>query len=239
LSTGTGGPPVRCSDIVLPEWREGGYSPHNSPRPQGEILIGGSNITSGYWKQPEKTAEDFIEIEGRRYFASGDIGEIREDGSLLIIDRKKDLVKLQHGEYVSLAKIETALLTCPLVDNICVYGDSLEAFTIALVVPNQKHLEKLAEGLGVTGDMLILCANSTVVAEYKKRLDQHAANSSLSKSDLPAKLHLCPEPWTSEEGLLTEALKLKRRPIQFKFQAVINHLYGRPVDDDEESTTGE
>lgn len=61
------------------------------------------------------------------------------------LDRKKDLVKLQHGEYISLAKVETALLTCPLIDNVCVYGCPLESFVIALIVPNQKYLTKLAE----------------------------------------------------------------------------------------------
>lgn len=62
-----------------------------------------------------------------------------------VLDRKKDLVKLQHGEYVSLAKIETALLNCPLIDNICCYGDSLSSYLIALVVPNRKHLTEMAE----------------------------------------------------------------------------------------------
>ncbi|VDK33502.1 unnamed protein product, partial [Anisakis simplex] len=102
-------------------------------------------ISPGYWKQPEKTAEEFVTIDGVRYFATGDIGEMREDGSLLIIDRKKDLVKLQHGEYVSLAKVETALLNCPLVDNICVYGNSLQEYLVALIVPNQKHLTRIAD----------------------------------------------------------------------------------------------
>lgn len=62
----------------------GGYTPFNDP-PQGEVLVSGSNISSGYWKQPEKTAEDFVVIDGVRYFATGDIGEFREDGSLRII----------------------------------------------------------------------------------------------------------------------------------------------------------
>lgn len=62
----------------------GGYTPLNDP-PQGEILVSGPNVSPGYWKQPEKTAEDFITINGARYFATGDIGEMREDGSLLII----------------------------------------------------------------------------------------------------------------------------------------------------------
>uniref|UniRef100_A0A914RX43 AMP-dependent synthetase/ligase domain-containing protein n=1 Tax=Parascaris equorum TaxID=6256 RepID=A0A914RX43_PAREQ len=174
----------------------GGYTPLNDP-PQGEILVSGPNVSPGYWKQPEKTAEDFITINGVRYFATGDIGEMREDGSLLIIgtychvfskkllvfgrplmkcsDRKKDLVKLQHGEYVSLAKIETALLNCPLVDNLCVYGSSLQAYVVALVVPNRKHLMKIADELGEeTSDWKKLCSNEKVIAVFKRQLDEHA-----------------------------------------------------------------
>ena len=64
----------------------------------------------------------FIEYRctGRRWFRTGDIGQVEETGSIRIIDRKKDLVKLQYGEYVSLGKVESVLKTCPLVDNICV-----------------------------------------------------------------------------------------------------------------------
>ena len=57
-----------------------------------------------------------------------------------IIDRKKDLVKLQFGEYVSLGKVESELKTCPLVENVCVYGDSTKIFTVALVVPDRNKL---------------------------------------------------------------------------------------------------
>ncbi|CAG9530770.1 unnamed protein product, partial [Cercopithifilaria johnstoni] len=166
LSTGTVGPPVRCSRILLREWSEGNYTPFNYP-PQGEVLVSGPNISAGYWKQLEKTAEDFVVIDGVRYFATGDIGEFREDGSLRIIDRKKDLIKLQHGEYVSLAKIETALLNCPLIDNICCYGDLLSSYLIALVVPNKKHLTKMAEKLHITtSSWTDLCHNVEIIKEY-------------------------------------------------------------------------
>ena len=89
---------------------------------QGEIVLKSPGNFRGYWKQPEKTAETLR--DGWLY--TGDIGEYAEDGFLYIRDRKKDLVKLQHGEYVSLAKIETALITCPIVDNICVYACGLQ-----------------------------------------------------------------------------------------------------------------
>lgn len=58
-------------------------------------------------------------------------------------------MKLQAGEYVSLGKVETQLKTCPIIDNICVYGESSKYFTVALVVPNPKHLKELAFSLGI------------------------------------------------------------------------------------------
>ncbi|MCP9257467.1 Long-chain-fatty-acid--CoA ligase 4 [Dirofilaria immitis] len=225
LSTGTVGPPVRCSRILLREWSEGSYTPFNDP-PQGEVLVSGTNISPGYWKQSDKTSEDFVVIDGVRYFATGDIGEFREDGSLRIIDRKKDLVKLQHGEYVSLAKIETALLNCPLIDNICCYGESLHTYLIALVVPNKKHLIEIAENLGInTSNWTDLCHNAEVVKEYKNRMEEHATKNHLLKNELPGKIYLCDEIWTSEAGLLTEAMKLKRRQIKEKYEQVITQLY--------------
>ena len=72
------------------------------------------------------TEENFFTEGDKRWFRTGDVGELFEDGTLRIIDRKKDLVKLQLGEYVSLGKVEAQLKTHPLVENICVYGDSYQ-----------------------------------------------------------------------------------------------------------------
>jgi len=85
LKTGGVGPPLTCNDILLRDWQEGGYSTSNRPLPQGEILISGANVARGYYKQPQKTAEDFVELDGRRWFCTGDIGELTPDGSLRII----------------------------------------------------------------------------------------------------------------------------------------------------------
>lgn len=71
----------------------------------------------------------------------------------MVADRKKDLVKLQYGEYVSLGKVETALKTHPLVDNVCVYGSSLSTFTIALVQPSEPALRAFAKTVGVKEDL--------------------------------------------------------------------------------------
>ena len=85
---------------------------------------------------------------------------MEEDGTLKIIDRKKDLVKLQFGEYVSLGKVESVLKTCSLVENICIYGDSTKSYVVALLCPDRGHLLKLADKLGKTDtDISALCGD--------------------------------------------------------------------------------
>jgi long-chain acyl-CoA synthetase len=70
---------------MLVDWDEGGYMTSDKPKPRGEIWIGGGNVAMGYYKNPQKTKEDFYEVNGRRYFATGDIGEFDGDGCLKII----------------------------------------------------------------------------------------------------------------------------------------------------------
>ena len=65
---------------------KGGYFPDNKPHPQGEIHVGGPSISQGYFKKPEKTAEDFyVDETGQRWFKTGDIGQVDADGALRII----------------------------------------------------------------------------------------------------------------------------------------------------------
>ena len=63
----------------------GGYTTDDKPFPRGEIVVGGANVTMGYYKNPEKTAEDFVQENGLRWFYTGDIGEFQADGVLKII----------------------------------------------------------------------------------------------------------------------------------------------------------
>ena len=118
---------------------------------------------------PEKTKEDFFKGEdGTRWFRTGDIGEIYEDGTLKIIDRKKDLVKLPYGEYVSLGKVESILKTCPLVENICIYGDATKNFCVALLVPDRNKLTTAAEKIGINQEFEQLCSNPALNQQILK-----------------------------------------------------------------------
>ena len=89
LTTGRGGPPLQGVEVKLINWEEGNYLVTDAPNPRGEIVVGGGNVASGYYKMPDKTKENFTTDEtGRRWFTTGDIGEIYPDGTLKIIDRK-------------------------------------------------------------------------------------------------------------------------------------------------------
>lgn len=82
---------------------------------------------------------------------------------------------MQAGEYVSLGKVESEMKTCGIVENICVYGDPSKQFTVALVVPNQKHLEDLAQRLGISGvEFEELCKMSVMEKAVIKELAEHA-----------------------------------------------------------------
>lgn len=85
MTSGRVGAPTTMCDIRLCTWEEGGYRVTNKPYPQGEIIIGGDSVSRGYYKLEKKTAEDFFDEEGRRWFKTGDIGEVHPDGVLKII----------------------------------------------------------------------------------------------------------------------------------------------------------
>ncbi|XP_006033622.1 long-chain-fatty-acid--CoA ligase 4 isoform X1 [Alligator sinensis] len=226
-STGRVGAPLICCEIKLRDWQEGGYTCRDQPNPRGEIIIGGPNVSLGYFKNDEKTTEDFsVDENGQRWFCTGDIGEFHSDGCLQIIDRKKDLVKLQAGEYVSLAKVEAALKNCPLIDNICAYAKSDQSYVISFVVPNQKKLTALAAQKSVSGSWTDICNNPIMEAEILKEIKEVANKMKLERFEIPIKVRLSPEPWTPETGLVTDAFKLKRKELKNHYLNDIERMYG-------------
>lgn len=111
-------------------------------QPRGEILCRGFNTFKGYFKAPEKTKETMDE-DGWVY--TGDIGQILPNGALRIIDRKKNIFKLAQGEYIAAEKLEIAFSKLEIVKQIFIYGDSLQSYLVAVIVPEKNKVLKWAE----------------------------------------------------------------------------------------------
>ncbi|XP_057486728.1 long chain acyl-CoA synthetase 9, chloroplastic-like [Actinidia eriantha] len=226
-SVGRVGAPLPCSFIKLIDWPEGGYLKTDSPMPRGEIVIGGPNVTVGYFKNEAKTEEVYkVDEKGMRWFYTGDIGRFHSDGCLEIIDRKKDIVKLQHGEYVSLGKVEAALIVSPYVDSIMLHANPFHSYCVALVVASQPTVEGWAKKQGIAFvDFADLCQKKETVKEIHGSLVKAAKQARLEKFEIPAKIKLLSDPWTPESGLVTAALKIKRDVIRKTFSEDLSELY--------------
>ncbi|KAJ9560812.1 hypothetical protein OSB04_005972 [Centaurea solstitialis] len=199
-SVGRVGPPLPCAYIKLVSWDEGGYLTSDKPMPRGEVVVGGFSVTAGYFNNEEKTNEVYkVDETGMRWFYTGDIGRFHPDGCLEIIDRKKDIVKLQHGEYISLGKVEAALASSKYVENVMLHADPFHSYCVALIVPARQVLEDWAKSAGISyKDFTELCGKKEAVSEVQQSLAKVAKESKLDKFETPAKIKLLPDPWTPE-----------------------------------------
>lgn len=87
MSTGRVGAPLTSCDVRLINWDEGNFRITDRPYPRGEILVGGDNVSLGYYKLPNETDKEFFTEGDKRWFRTGDIGEMHQDGVLKIIGK--------------------------------------------------------------------------------------------------------------------------------------------------------
>lgn len=189
--------------------------------PRGEIWVRGGNVIPGYYKNEEKNAETFTS-DG--WLQSGDIGMITPNGALKIIDRRKNIFKLSHGEYVAPDRLEQVYKTTTGIADIFVYGDSLKSVLIAIVNLSPDFI-KVAKDNGVEGDTLeALCksdkANKLVLDTLKKCCEVNG----LKGFERISKVHLEPRLF-ADLDLLTTTFKLKRNEAKTAFKDIIAKLY--------------
>lgn len=117
---------------------------------------------------------------------------------------------------------------CPLVDSICVYGDSLHNYTIALIVPNSHSLKLLAGRLSADlSDETIndLCDNPKVNQQFVNELTEFSTRIGFNKYEIPRKVKLCKEEWTPDSGLVTAAMKIRRTELKKFYSHDIELMY--------------
>jgi long-chain acyl-CoA synthetase len=188
---------------------------------RGEVCYKGLNVFKGYYLDPEKTAEA-LDADG--WLHSGDIGLWDATGCLRIVDRKKNIFKLSQGEYVAPEKIENVYLKSSLVAQAFVYGDSLHALLVGVIVPNFDNLKSWAAEHGKSADPATLAADADLKKAIMEDLGKMAKEAKLSGFEQVKGIHLDPVAWTPDD-LLTPSFKLKRADAKKKYNAILDGLY--------------
>jgi long-chain acyl-CoA synthetase len=195
----------------------------------GELLVRGPSVFSGYWHKPEMTAACF-DPEG--WFRTGDIARFDSDGFLFITDRKKELLKTSGGKMVAPQPIENKLKNSLMVAQAALVGDK-HKFISVLISPNFIALEEWAHRRSIEAkNHSELVADSRVVALYAEIVRE--VNASLANFESLKRFRVVADEWSQETGELTPSIKLKRRVIKEKYAALIDALY-----EDEATSRGE
>uniref|UniRef100_A0A452UBN2 Arachidonate--CoA ligase n=1 Tax=Ursus maritimus TaxID=29073 RepID=A0A452UBN2_URSMA len=213
------GAPMPCNLIKLVDVEEMNYL---ASKGEGEVCVKGPNVFKGYLKDPAKTAE-VLDKDG--WLHTGDIGKWLPNGTLKIIDRKKHIFKLAQGEYIAPEKIENIYLRSEPVAQVFVHGESLQAFLIAIVVPDVETLCSWARKKGFEGSFEELCRNKDVKKAILEDMVRLGKDSGLKPFEQVKGISLHPELFSIDNGLLTPTMKAKRPELRNYFRSQIDELY--------------
>ena len=227
-----GGPGFSC-EIKLRDVNELGYTSKTKDekgrsRPSGELMVRGPIIFKGYFRDKEKTKET-IEEDG--WMHSGDIATIipEHGNAVKIVDRVKNIFKLQQGEYISPEKIENILSGNKYVDQIFIYGDTLQNYLIAFIYPSQREVINLLKNKYNDineQNYKEHFEEEEIKKEIIKDIDTYGRKNDLKGFELPKKIYLCKEPFSIENQIITPTMKIRRHQAKKFFAKEINKLYG-------------
>ena len=202
MQYGSVGGPVPGAEIKLVDAKDAGYFSTNHP-PQGEIYVRGPAIFKGYYKRPDLDKEAFTE-DG--WFRTGDVGQWNKDGTLSIIDRLKNLVKLSGGEYIAIEHLESVYKSCPLVSNgaVVANGEHNQPMMVVVVHPQNMPMFAKKQGAG-DQDLEAICKDPKVIDAALKELNNVGKKQGLKGLELLEAIVLTEDEWTPESGFLTAA----------------------------------
>lgn len=180
----------------------------------GEILVRGPNVFSGYHKDPDATAASFTK-DG--WFCTGDIGRFTEDGFLQIIDRKKDILVTSGGKNIPPTNIELRFRDDPLISQLIVYGDGKKYLVAGVWIDRSVA----AHEMGTSSP-----TKEQLEALVQARIDR--INAELARHETIKRFCIIDEPLTVENGFLTSSLKIRRKQIYQAFGSRLEALYDLP-----------
>ncbi len=186
----------------------------------GEILIRGELTMQGYWGAPDLTAETLID----GWVHTGDIGELDADGYIRITDRKKDLIVNSGGDNVSPQRVEGVLVFEPELAQAMVHGDK-HPHLVAVVVPEDGFINEWAREKGLEANLAALADSESFHERLREAIER--ANERLSPIEQVRRFLVADEAFTTENGLMTPSLKIRRHEIRKIYGERLEALYGR------------
>lgn len=196
--------------------------PGNSLRiaDDGELLVRGGVVFSGYWRNEQATDDAFTD----GWFRTGDLGAVDEDGFLKITGRKKELIVTAGGKNVAPAVLEDRLRAHPLISQAMVVGDN-KPFIGALITIDPEAFDgwKQRNHKSVGAVVADLTTDPDLVAEVDSAIKE--ANQAVSHAESIRKFRILPVDFTEDTGELTPTMKVKRNVVAEKFASDIDSIY--------------
>jgi len=202
---GTVGPPMPGCEVRI--------------APDGEILVRSEMMFSGYYKEPEKTAE--VLRDG--WLLTGDLGETDADGFLKITGRKKELIVLSTGKNVAPLLLENMLKEHHLVSQALVHGEG-RSYLVALITLNPAEAFEYARTRGLAGSSLAELAQDETVAALVRGIVE-GVNRRVSSSEQVKRFLILPRDFEAEREELTPTLKVRREVVTKNFRDELRKLY--------------
>jgi len=222
------GGPMPTMELKLIDVPEMEYTTDKSP-PTGEVVCRGPCVFAGYHKNQAET-DKVLTKDG--WLHTGDIGRWNPDGTLSIIDRKKNIFKLAQGEYIAAEKIEMALSKSKYISQPWVYGNSFLPMLVAVITPDFPALVATAQAEGwYVDDKVALVKKPEAIKLIMKEIEAESKASALKSFEVPKKCILegeineLAQGFSIENDCLTPTFKLKRPQLLKRYKAQVDEMY--------------
>lgn len=186
----------------------------------GEVIVYGPNVMKGYHNRPEETKATMTEDGG---FRTGDRGRLDKDGFLFITGRIKEQYKLENGKFCFPVALEEEICLVHFVQQALIYGLN-RPYNICIVVPDAEVLLDYAKEKGLPQDMKALVARKEIIDMLSENIINHLKGK-FGGYEIPKKFLLLAEPFSVNDGTLTQTLKLKRKVVLDRLKDQIEALY--------------